>query len=275
MTKNDTDTLGMSEFGLLDLWGPLRAAMEEHLLFSQIKRIVALAGLDMSKISHLSQQKGYRQMGDTKGTLMTAIDGEYGRLPAARQKQFLIIVAEKAAELNPELLSDLDEMLHQLGWQYVQGQFLPIKVLEEYDLESVAQSARPDLLKAATRFRDGDLDGALTAACGAVDSACGKVYGDMSLGDPAQANSFQEKVSRAVDATDSLGRLERDLVSLGWPEHEATKLRKNLKGSLNQAAYVMQTLRSRMSDAHGSKETLRPVVFDSIKWAMIITSLLG
>jgi hypothetical protein len=32
----------------------------------------------------------------------------------------------------------------------------------------------------------------------------------------------------------------------------------------------MQTLRSKMSDAHGSKAALEAVVFDSLKWAAII-----
>jgi hypothetical protein len=36
----------------------------------------------------------------------------------------------------------------------------------------------------------------------------------------------------------------------------------------------MQSLRSRMSDAHGSKPALEAVVFDSLKWATIIASQL-
>ena len=68
--------------------------------------------------------------------------------------------------------------------------------------------------------------------------------------------------------------LETELIEIGWDDSQAQRLVQNLKGSLNQAAFVMQTLRSRMSDAHGSKPTIEAVVFDSLKWSMIITSLL-
>jgi len=47
-----------------------------------------------------------------------------------------------------------------------------------------------------------------------------------------------------------------------------------LLGSLNQAAYVMQTLRSKMGDVHGTKPVLEPLVFDSLKWASLIVRLL-
>ena len=46
------------------------------------------------------------------------------------------------------------------------------------------------------------------------------------------------------------------------------------KGAVSQAAYVMQGIRSGMGDVHGSKPALNTVAFDSIKWAMIISSLL-
>ncbi len=120
----------------------------------------------------------------------------------------------------------------------------------------------------------GDLDGALAAAGSAVETAASGVYQRKSLGDPAKENSFQKKATNAVGACGKLSGLEDGLVGLGWEPKDADLLRKRFTGSLNQAAHVMQLLRSRMSDAHGAKPALESVVFDSLKLASILVSLM-
>ena len=120
----------------------------------------------------------------------------------------------------------------------------------------------------------GDLDGALAAAGSAVETAASGVYQRKSLGDPAKENSFQKKATNAVGACGKLSGLEDGLVGLGWDPKDADLLRKRFTGSLNQAAHVMQLLRSRMSDAHGAKPALESVVFDSLKLASILVSLM-
>src|SRR5207244_4143521 len=42
-------------FELSELWGPLRAALSKHLSFSTIKDVVAVAGLDVTSLAHLTQ----------------------------------------------------------------------------------------------------------------------------------------------------------------------------------------------------------------------------
>jgi hypothetical protein len=64
------------------------------------------------------------------------------------------------------------------------------------------------------------------------------------------------------------------LDSLGWTSKDANMLSKNLEGALNQAAFVMQMLRSRMSDAHGEQPVLESVVFDSLKLASVLVALM-
>jgi len=225
----------------------------------------------MSELAHLTQHgKKYA----TKGSLMTALDGVYGGLPVERQEHFLRVAVEEAAKQSKELGDELDASLRRLGWQLLDGRLLPLELIEQMDLEAVPADSREDLLKAAQRFRDGDLSGAITAACGAVDSACARVYAaHPPLGHSGDA-SFQEKVSKSLEAHGTLTVLETELSELGWPPEGVRRFRENLKGSLNQAAYIMQTLRSRMGDVHGSKPTLEALVFDSIKWATIIVSML-
>jgi hypothetical protein len=99
------------------------------------------------------------------------------------------------------------------------------------------------------------------------------VYAEKGLGNPAAA-SFQERVVKALRAHGVLPELDATLRALGWQESEIKPFRENLMGSVNQAAYVLQTLRANMGDVHGSKPVIRPLVYDCIKWATIILRLL-
>jgi hypothetical protein len=262
------------KYSLIELWGPIRAAMEENLSFSKINRVVASAAFNMFKISFLSQQKGGGKF-DTKATLLKHIDYVFGdEMSNDKKEKFLRIVVEEACNLSMEFASYLNEKLNRLGWQYIEGKLIPIELLESYDLKSVPDSSRPDLAKAAARFLDGDLTGAITSACGAVESACAEIYKLKNLGNISNDKSFQTKVIKAIKANGKLDKIRSNLISLGWDSKDAKQIYENLSKSLNQAAFVMQSLRSRMGDVHGSKESLKPIVYDSIKWAMIITSIL-
>ena len=61
---------------------------------------------------------------------------------------------------------------------------------------------------------------------------------------------------------------------MGWSTADAKLFSNNLRGALNQGAFVMQALRSRMSDAYGSKPVLNPLVYDALKWAALIIRML-
>lgn len=161
------------------------------------------------------------------------------------------------------------------GRRYLEEISRQVLTIGRTDFRAVPEAARQDLTKAADRYTRGDLSGALTAACAAVDSACARVFEEKGLGDPAKVPSFQQKVMTSLRANGAFQRLESELISIGWNSEDAHRLAQNLEGSLNQAAYVMQTLRSKMSDAHGSKAVLQPVVFDSLKWTVIIVVQLG
>jgi hypothetical protein len=147
-------------------------------------------------------------------------------------------------------------------------------VLDPSELPELPKEAHEDLLKAVTRFRDGDLSGALAAACGAVDVVTTKIYTQKSLGDPEEA-SFQQKVKQAFVIQDTFILLEQKLEELGWDQNDIKPFKKNLEGALNQGAFVMQKLRARMGDVHGTKPILKPLVLDSIKWAALIVRMLS
>ncbi len=252
-------------------WNPLRAVLEDSFTFNQIKKIVGLAGLDLTAIAHLEQREGG---GASKGQLMTGIDGTLRGLDDERKQSFIAIVAEEVIpKLRPEIREKLEGHLGRLGLGIAGNTVVPLKIFDVSELAELPVESRDDMIKAVQRLRDGDLSGALSAACGAVDAKTSAVYESLGLGDPGKA-SFQEKCKRALEAKEVFEKLEQELRSLGWEDSDIRRFKNNFEGSLNQAAYVMQTLRSRMGDVHGTKPVLKPLVFDSLKWAELIVRAL-
>lgn len=251
------------------IWGPLRSLLEDNFTFGSIKEIIGLAGLDLRKLSRLQQRLG----GASKSQLMTGIDSAFNQMTEIERHRFMTITTEEILRRKPELEEVLHDYLMRLGWTIHEGLVVPLKLLDVSELPELPEETRSDLVKAATRLRDGDLSGAISAACGAVDTITDKIYVEKGLGDYGNA-SFQEKVNKSLRACGVLPRLENDLDALGWESKDIKPFKENLFGSLNQAAYVMQTLRSRMGDVHGTKPILKPLVFDSLKWAALIVRLL-
>ena len=254
-------------------WNPFRSALQNNFSFYEIKDIVGLAGLDLTLpiIANLEQKAGG---GASKGQLMTGIDRALSYLDDERKLKFIEIVAEKVVpRLSPNLREELDSHLGRLGLGIAGNAVISLKIFDASELPELPVESRDDIVKAAQRLRDGDLSGALSAACGAVDAATSAVYKSSGLGDPGKA-SFQEKCKRALEAKGVFVELEQELRSLGWEDSDITKFKNNFEGSLNQAAYIMQTLRSRMGDVHGTKPVIKPLVFDSLKWAELIVRAL-
>jgi hypothetical protein len=106
-----------------------------------------------------------------------------------------------------------------------------------------------------------------------VDAVTREIYKEESLGDPGAA-SFQEKVKKAITARQVFQSIEQELNDLEWNKGDIKLFRENLNKSINHAAYLMQELRSEMGDVHGTKPILKQLVFNSLKWAEIIVSLL-
>ena len=251
-------------------WGALRVSLKDTFSFYDIKDLVGLAGIDVTHLARLEQKAGG---GASKGQLITALDREISQLDHAEKSRVMNHLAEEIVRQRPDQSELLHGHLERLGWQFADGKLVPIDVFDIADLADLPDAARPDLLKAAARLRDGDLTGALGAACAAVDSATNAVYAEHGLGSPSN-DSFQARCANALRAKGTLSELSRELTDLDWNETDIARLSKNLPGALNQGAYVMQTLRSRMSDVHGSKLVLNPLIFDSLKWAALIVRTL-
>ena len=251
-------------------WSALRVVLRDVFKFYDIKEIAGLAGVDVTRLARLEQKASG---GASKGQLITALDGEIGQLENATKARVLNHMAEEVVSRRSDQTERLQEYLSRLGWQLVDGRLIPIEVIDVSELSELPITATADLTKAAVRLRDGDLDGALAAACGAVDSATAAVYEEEGLGSPGR-DSFQTRCRKALGARGTIEEVRDELIGLGWTREDSKMLAHNLRGALNHGANVMQRLRSEMSDVHGSKRVIRALVFDSLKWAALIVRML-
>lgn len=258
---------------LVTAWPAIRSCLQE-LTFYSIKDVAGLAGLNLPAVANLVQEKQGDRPASSKGQLMSAIDGQFGEMTSNDQNRFLTIAAEEILRRQSNNQEKLSENLSRLGWAFSGGTLTSTGTFNPEDLVELPVASHKDLLKAAQRFRDGDLSGSVSAACGAVDAATSAVYQSHSLGDPTNA-SFQERCKCAARAKGVSVGLEGKLTSLGWAQNDIIPFCKNFEGALNQGAFVMQTLRSHMGDVHGSKPILRPLVFDSLRWAELIVASLA
>ncbi|MDB0529626.1 hypothetical protein LBW56_23430 [Ralstonia solanacearum] len=249
-------------------WGTIRATLGANFSFGYIKEIVGFAGLDMTALGHLRQTQG--SGGATKDQLLSAVDQQLAKRSDAELRHVTAIVAEEMLSRNPQLHDALESKLGRHGWGLVDDQLIPLELFDPAELAELPAIPRADLVKAALRFRDGDLSGALSAACGAVNGAVAMVYQQHGLGDSTKA-SFQEGCNRAVQVVSDL---EAPLCALGWDDATVKPFLQNFKGALNQGAYVMQTLRSKMGDVHGTKPILKSLVFDALKWSELFVRTL-
>jgi len=256
----------MGDFKMNRVWGVVSTHLKDF-TFAEIKELVALAGFDRTLLSHLEQKQG--SGGASKGNLITEIDKNLNRLKDEK-KHFFNILVEEMLSRKPNLEEDLNNNLTRLGWQLYNAKVIPIELFDISNLEELNEKSHEDLLKAVQRFRDGDLSGALASACSAVDSATYDIYRRYNLGNPDDA-SFQEKCNKSIQAVGIVDKLSE----LNWEEKDIRPFKKNLEGSLNQYAFVLQKLRAKMSDVHGTKPILKPLVFDSIKYAEMLVRMMS
>jgi len=251
-------------------WGPIRSSLTAHFSFGDIKEIVGYANIDMSQLAHLEQRvKG----GASKSQLLSAIDAQIGQMDQNDSGFVASICCEEMLRRKPDLLNDLERVLSRVGWKFSGTSLLPIEIFDISELQEIPDEAHDDIQKAAVRLRDGDLSGSLSASCGAIDSVTSSIYQEFNLGNPHNA-SFQERIKISITAIGAMENLKNELQGIGWDEKDINPLSNNLDGSLNQAAFIMQKLRSGMSDVHGTKPVISAIVYDSIKWSLLLLRIL-
>ncbi len=176
----------MGKMENIDLaWNALRATLQNNFTFYDIKEIVALAGFDLASISQLEQRAGG---GASKGQLMTGIDRGLRELDEESFKRFIAVIAEEVLKRRPDSRESLEDNLSRLGWDLSGNSVKPIEIFDTSILPDLPSESQQDLTKGAQRLRDGDLSGAISSACGALDAATSAIYASAGLGDPTKAS---------------------------------------------------------------------------------------
>jgi len=175
-------------------------------------------------------------------------------------------------------LSDNDQVRHLLmehGFEYIDGTFVPTGLLDQREARYLPPSSASELAKAMKRLVDGDETGAITSACGAVDTLMQHLYTKpplSSLGDPKDF-AFASKVNTAASRLGIFEEIAREFAALGMKHDDIDAVIMEMRKATNHAAQMLQTLRRTMGDVHGSKPALRRTAYDAIKWASAICGL--
>lgn len=173
---------------LSEVWGVMRGFMIDNFSFSDIKNIVGQAGLPIHKLSHLKQGFG----GTSNGQLMDNIENLYSDLSEKEKEKFITYCIEEVLIQREGLESELERLLERVGWGISEKEPYPLELQIEFDTAEFSEVIRNDVKKGLKRFRDGDMTGAVTAFCGAVDNITANIYETNALGNHENA-SYQKK----------------------------------------------------------------------------------
>lgn len=259
----------LSQEDMTRLYAALRSELN-NLSVQNIRNTVAAAGFDVSQITAKAEARS--SLG-RRAEVMPIVDRLFGQMSETSQGTALCILAERLIADNPELAVSTQDILGRHGYQFVDGQFVPVLEFDAREAQFIPPSAATELGRAMSRLIEGDHSGAITSACGAVDLVTQAIYENHDLGSPGCA-SFQTKVNTAFKRLRVFENMEQEFVGIGMKPEDASDLINQMKKASNYAAQTLQILRRAMGDTHGSKPALRQTAYDAVKWSSAICGLL-
>jgi hypothetical protein len=253
MEPAQCDTLGNALLGKL-----MELRLQERY------RIAARAGMDVSGVSESDAQRNV--------PVNNAIARAFSSLDMESRRRALPILADAIATSNQHHQQDLNRLLHQHGYEYINGSFVPVGLIDEREAPFLPPTALTDLAKAISRLADNDQSGAITAACGAVDATTTALYEKHGLGEASAP--FQAKVNTALNRLGVFEKLKQDLIEIGIKPSDAKKIADETGEATKHAVEALQVIRRTNGDVHGTKPTYTRVVYNTIKWSSAVCGLL-
>lgn len=239
---------------LADAWRSLRSLVKEAYSFNGMKDLMGHSGLPIEQLAHLQQ----RQIGGaSKGQLIDGIEGVLNHMTQEDREEIVRRCVTTMLQERPAVRPQVEAALATAGWGLVGNEPQSLALAIDVDLASLPAAAQEGLQTALSRYGQGDLDGAITAICGVVDSLTAEAYAQHGLGNHTDAK-YQERVARSFDVKETA--YKQALAAHGVPQAEVNILWQNERGAVNQAAYVMARFRSNFSDAHGAQAASREMV---------------
>jgi hypothetical protein len=246
-----------------------------NLSIPTIRSVVAKAGIDAGQIPARSEAHGGQ---GSRAEVVPSVLRLYRDLPPDRRERALPILAEEIVRschgpTREQAEADLARLLQQHGFRYADGRFFPVAEFDERERAFLPPTSFEEVVDSFARLADGDESGAITKACGAVDTLTQLLYANHADWGPPP-NSFQAKVNTALTRLKVFETMKQELTELGIAEGDAEIIVEELRRATNHAAQALQTVRRTMGDVHGTKPALRKTAYDSIKWASAICALL-
>ena len=218
----------------------------------------------MAKLSHLRQTSGGRQR-SSKGELADALDGLFSELGPVIRDRVAGNLIQELLQVRPTHAERLNVLLGRVGWTVFEGEPIPLELRLDTLPRPIPDAVRRDLLKGLQRYRDGDLDGAMTAIVATVDTLTAEVYGEHSLGNHRQ-HPYQQRVVLAHGVRENAFRASLS----GMGSEEITRTWKAQSRAVSGAAEVLACYRRNYSDVHGATHADQELIKAALQGAVFI-----
>lgn len=256
---------------LTSVWSVLRGTIIAEYTFNEIKALAGAAGLPVHQLGHLQQRSGFRS--STLGQLMDGVDGIFAELSELEQDRVVRNIVRDLWEQREPVREQLSDLLERVGWGITDGEPHPLEIQVDIEVSSLPDEERTLVSKSLRRFREGDVDGSVTAICSVIDTLTERIYEEVALGNHRD-DTYQQRVNRAFSTREAA--VVQSLSAGGFPPSEAQQVWHNLRGAVNQAGYVLGAFRREISDVHGASKASPQVVQRALDAAVfIVRSLLG
>ncbi|MFQ5663219.1 MAG: hypothetical protein ACE5HL_05275, partial [Terriglobia bacterium] len=121
-----TTSTNLSEQQISRIYAPLRSELNK-LSVQDIRNTVAAAGFDVTRIPSRSEAKGGS---GSRAEVMPAIDRLFAEMAPGHQLTALCILAERLMGTSQQLATTIQEILARHGFQFLDGTFVPVGLLD-------------------------------------------------------------------------------------------------------------------------------------------------
>lgn len=250
------------------LYSILRSELNK-LSVSNIRNTAGAAGFDVTLIPATSEA---RTGIGSRSEVMPVLDRLFGQMSPERKLAALRVLTKRLIEESAESATRLATLLGEHHYQLLNGTIVPVGILDARERQYLPSMSADNLEKAMQRLGSGDYTGAITSACGAVDSVLRTIYQRNGLG--SLSEGYVQKVRKVFQRLSIFQEMEKDLIAQGLEALEAKRVVDNMEKATFSAAEVLQIYRHDPGDAHGSKPATRKAAYDALKWASAICGLL-
>ncbi len=154
------------------IYAALRSRLN-NLSIQNIRNTAAAAGFDIARVPATSEAESGS---GSRAEVMPALDRLFDVMSLDDKTRTVRILATELLKQPPQKQENLPELLRMHGYEFRDGEFVPIAAMDPREKAFLPQSASDELARAANRIAAGDYSGAITSACGAVDSVMQAVY---------------------------------------------------------------------------------------------------